>query len=175
MPLMPRPLSLLTPGICLALGLGTALGLGAVAGSAPALAQSENLYELETTCSLRGGEPQPCVVDAIEEGDFTTYRHTIGGSTETIRISDAPVRMERFEASSDSWLSLTSATARFSTNTICFNGTDLCVVNANYLNSVREESRDDQLEGRDLVMVHFGADGRIDATCFDSGCEVVRR
>jgi hypothetical protein len=166
---MPRPLSLLVPGACLALGLGAAIS------APPAQAQSEALYTLETTCAVRGGAAQPCVVEALDEGDFTTYRHRIGNITETIRIAETPVRMDRFEASSNSWLSLSSAAARFSTNTICFNGRDLCVVNANYLNSVREESEDDQLQGRDLVMVHFRADGRIDATCFDTGCEVVRR
>jgi hypothetical protein len=166
---MPRPLSALAAGACLALAFGAALT------QAPARAQSTILYTLETTCSLSGGSPQPCVVEALDEGDFTIYRHRIGDTTETIRITDAPVRMDRFEASSDRWLSLSSAAARFSTNTICFNGGDLCVVNANYLNSVREESDDDRLEGRDLVMVHFGADGRIDASCFDTGCEVIRR
>jgi hypothetical protein len=164
---MPRSLSLLAPGVCLALGLGAALS------AAPARAQSETLYRLETTCSLRGGEPQPCVVDAIDEGEFTTYRHTIGDSTETIRISDAPVRMGRFDAGRDSWVYLSSAAARFSTNTICFNGTDLCVVNPNYLNSIREE-RPEATAGRDLVRVLFGDDGRVILTCYDEGCEEVQ-
>lgn len=28
------------------------------------------------------------------------------------------------------------------------------------------------MTGRDLVKVHFGADGRVDASCYDDGCEV---
>mgnify|MGYP007019758134 FL=1 len=65
-----------------------------------------------------------------------------------------------------------SAAARFSTNTICFNGRDLCAINPNYLNSVRED-RPDATAGRDLVKVQFGADGRIDLTCYDDGCKGV--
>ena len=69
------------------------------------------------------------------------------------------------------WQPLSKAAARFSTNTICFNGRELCVVNPNYLNSVREDRQDLRLQGRDLVKVHFGPDGRVDASCYDSGCE----
>ena len=68
---------------------------------------------------------------------------------------------------------LTGAAARFSTNTVCFNGSDLCVVNPNYLNSVRQ-ANSSATEGRDLVRVHFGADGRIDASCYDAGCSLVQ-
>jgi hypothetical protein len=45
------------------------------------------------------------------------------------------------------------------------------VVNPNYLNSVRQD-RAAAMASRDLVKVHFGADGRINATCYDDGCEV---
>jgi len=44
-------------------------------------------------------------------------------------------------------------------------------VNPNYLNSVREDRQDLRLQGRDLVKVHFGPDGRVNATCYDEGCE----
>ncbi|MEO1002481.1 MAG: hypothetical protein AAFX65_05140 [Cyanobacteria bacterium J06638_7] len=159
---MPRSLRLLAPGLCLALGLGAAF--------APhATAQSETLYRLETTCTLSGGSPQPCVVEAIDEGEFITYRHSIGAVSETIRIADAPVRMGRLQSGTDGWEFLSSAGARFSSNTICFNGDDLCVVNPNYLNSIREE-RPDSTQGRDLVMVRFGDDGRVVLTCYDEGC-----
>lgn len=162
---MPRPLSLLVPGACLALGLGAALS------TPPAQAQSEALYTLETTCSLGGGAPQPCVVEAIEDDEFTTYRHTIGNSTETIRISERPVRMGRQEGN-ESWVFLSSAAVQFSTNTVCFNGDDLCVVNPNYLNSIREENPEGT-QGRDLLRVLFGEDGRVSLACFDEGCEEV--
>ena len=71
------------------------------------------------------------------------------------------------------WQPLRGAAARFSTNTICFNGRDLCVVNPNYLNSVREDRSNTRLQGRDLVMVHFGADGRVDASCYDDACALL--
>jgi hypothetical protein len=161
---MPRPLSLLLPGACLALGLGAALY------ASPAQAQSEALYTLETTCSLRGGAAQPCVVEAFEEENFTTYRHRIGNATETIRIADNPVRMGRLDPATKSWSYLSSAAVQFSTNTICFNGTDLCVVNPNYLNSIREE-KPEAMDGRDLVRVLFAENGRVKLACYDEGCE----
>jgi hypothetical protein len=52
---------------------------------------------------------------------------------------------------------------------VCFNGTDLCVVNPNYLNSLRQE-KGAALNGRDLLKVTFGSDGRINAYCYDDGC-----
>ena len=65
------------------------------------------------------------------------------------------------------------ADARFSTNTICFDNRQLCVVNPNYLNSVREDRAGTNLDGRDLVIVHFGKDGRVDASCYDDACALV--
>lgn len=139
----------------------------------PPASAEELLYNLETTCSLRGGDPQPCTVEAIDEGSATLYRHRIGSSTETIRITDKPTRMTRWLEPSKEWRSLATAGARFSTNTICFNGLDLCVVNPNYLNSVEEDSPA-AMEDRDLVRVHFGNDGRVNITCYDEGCEVIQ-
>ena len=139
----------------------------------PARAASETLYVLETTCSLRGGADQPCVVEAVNEDDATLYRHRIGKQEEVIRVSEQPVRMARWDATTKRWVALSSAGARFSTNTICFNGRDLCVVNANYLNSVREEKAE-ATAGRDLVRVKFDADGRINLTCYDEACEGVQ-
>ncbi|TVS06697.1 MAG: hypothetical protein EA413_03175 [Cyanobium sp. PLM2.Bin73] len=151
-----------------------AMALGLVLPSAEARAEpTETLYSLETRCSVAGGEPEPCVVEATKDAEGTTYRHTIGERVETVRISDAPVRMSVWDPSKNTWNPLNSAAARFSTNTICFNGRDLCVVNANYLNSVREE-RPDATAGRDLVQVRFDDSGRVDLTCYDDGCKEVR-
>ena len=140
------------------------IGLLAAAASllaaAPALAQTETLYKLDTKCSIKGGEPQTCVVEAVNEGNATLYRHSIGKKVETIRVTESPVRMSLWVESQKSWKNLDSAAARFSTNTICFNGRDLCVINPNYLNSVKED-RPDATAGRDLIKVRFGADGLI--------------
>lgn len=156
--------------------LGSRIGLLAAAAaafaSAPVLAQSATLYKLDTKCSIKGGDPQACVVEAVNEGNATLYRHIIGKTVETIRVTDSPVRMSVWVEGKKSWQNLTTAAARFSTNTICFNGRDLCVVNPNYLNSVRED-RPDATAGRDLIRVKFGADGRIDLTCYDDGCKGV--
>ena len=152
------------------------IGLLAAAASllaaAPALAQTESLYKLDTKCSIKGGEPQACVVEAVNEGNATLYRHSIGKKVKTIRVTDSPVRMSLWVENKKSWKNLDSAAARFSTNTICFNGRDLCVINPNYLNSVKED-RPDATAGRDLIKVQFGADGRIDLTCYDDGCKGV--
>lgn len=140
----------------------------------PLPGRSEVLYKLNTTCSIKGAAPVACTVEAVEDGDATLYRHRVGSLTETIRISDNPIRMARWDGSSKQWTSLQRAAARFSSNTICFDGRALCVVNPNYLNSVREDNPAVTAK-RDLVKVHFGADGRINASCYDDGCEVSQK
>ena len=133
--------------------------------------RAQVLYNLDTRCSLNQASPVACTVEALNQGSATEYRHRIGSTTETIRITDTPVRMERWDGATRQWTPLRWASARFSTNTVCFNATELCVVNPNYLNSVRQQSTA-AMAGRDLVKVHFGGDGRIDATCYDEGCGV---
>jgi hypothetical protein len=159
----------LIPGTALLLGCLTpwsAYGQGQ-----PATATSKTLYTLATRCSIAGGKAQPCTVEAIDQGTSTVYHHRIGQQTIAIRITDAPVTMARQDAAGQAWVPLRTAGALFSTNSVCFNGGELCVVNPNYLNSVREDNTDRRLQGRDLVKVHFGPDGRVDASCYDSGCE----
>jgi hypothetical protein len=87
----------------------------------------------------------------------------------TIRVSAEPSRMALWDATARSWVNLRNAEARFSTNTVCFNNRELCVVNPNYLNSVLEDRPD--LRGRDYVSAHFGANGRVDLICYDKGCD----
>ncbi len=135
-----------------------ALIIAAVAAS-PAQAQSRMFYKLNTVCSIKGANPQKCVVEAIDEGDTTLYRHTMGKRVITVRVGGEPVRMTMLDNTSKTWVNLSSTAARFSTNTICFNGQDLCVVNANYLNSIREE-RPDLSASQDLVQARFDQSGR---------------
>ena len=149
-------------------GLIPALSLALLA--APQPSRSELLYNLQTQCSLAGAVPVPCTVEAVNEPGATLYRHRIGSQVETIRITDKPIRMTQWDGNAKQWRNLRRASARFSTNTVCFNGKELCVVNPNYLNSVREDNVATQ--GRDLVRVNFGSDGRINASCYDDGCEV---
>ena len=148
------------------------LALGLLAFPSPGGAQV--LYKLDTTCTIKGGAPVPCTVEAVDEGMSTLYRHRTGTATETIRITDSPVRMTRWNPATKEWQPLQQAGARFSTNTVCFNGLDLCVVNPNYLNSVLQ-SNATALAKRDLVRVHFGPTGRIDLTCYDEGCALVQK
>ena len=132
------------------------------------------LYKLETQCTQEGAAAVNCTVEAINEGKSTRYRHHIGQTIKTVRITDDPLTMTLWNPETKRWQSLNNASGRFSTNTVCFNDQDLCVINPNYLNSVRQDNPT-KMAGRDLVRVHFGSDGRIDASCFDAGCEVVKR
>ncbi|MBE9154683.1 MULTISPECIES: hypothetical protein [unclassified Cyanobium] len=138
----------------------------------PAPARSEVLYTLETQCSLKQGAAQACTVEATEQDGTTLYRHTIGDRVVLIRIEAEPSRMSLWNPSNNLWTYLTSAGALLSSNTVCFNGMDLCVVNPNYLNSLVEE-KPALYEGRDLVRVKFGIDGRVDLSCFDTACAEV--
>jgi len=150
-------------------GLIPVLSLALLA--APLPSRSEILYTLKTQCSLAGAAPVPCVVEAVNEAGATLYRHSIGTQITTIRITDKPVRMALWDGTARQWRNLSRASARFSANTVCFNGNALCVVNPNYLNSVREDNVP-AMAGRDLVRVNFGSDGRINASCYDDGCGV---
>ncbi len=150
-------------------GLPAVLGLLVLATALPAAA--ELLYRLETRCSLTGGPFQPCVVEASRDGDSLLVQHSIGRRTETIRFSAAPLRVSRRQLSTSQWQPVRLLGLRFSTQTVCFDGRMLCVINPNDLERVRQ-GNPLQLEGRDRVKVHFGRDGRIDASCFDEGCEV---
>jgi hypothetical protein len=143
------------------------------AAAAEAAPATTLLYSLSTRCALQGAAPVPCRVEALNDGGATLYRHRIGKAMETVRITDEPVTMAIWSRQKKAWEPLRGAAARFSTNTICFNGLELCVVNPNYLNSVREDRGNTRLQGRDLVMVHFGRDGRVDASCYDDACALL--
>lgn len=138
--------------------------------SAAPRAEAATLYSLASVCSLAGAPPGPCTIEAMDQGTVTLYRHRIGRQELIIGISEEPyVRMGLWDPASRSWQALRSASARLSTNTVCFNGTDLCAVNPNYLNSLRQD-KGAALNGRDLIRVTFGSDGRINAYCYDEGC-----
>lgn len=159
--------------LCLSRG-GLISALSLILLAAPLPSRSEVLYTLKTQCSLRGAAPVPCSVEAVNEVGATLYRHRIGSQIATVRITDKPIRMALWDDSAKQWRNLNRASARFSANTVCFNGKELCVVNPNYLNSVREDNVA-ATAGRDLVRVNFGSDGRINASCYDDGCEVILR
>lgn len=150
-----------------ALLTGAALALGLQAGEG----RAEVLYTLDTKCALRGAAPVACQVEAINEAGATLYRHTIGATTHTLRISDQPARFTLWDGVSKSWKPLRNAAVRFSTNTLCLNDTELCVVNPNYLNSLLQDRPD--FRGRDLVRVRFATSGRVDILCYDTGCDLI--
>lgn len=159
----PQLLVLLSPA--LALGAMTMAALGF-----PRAASAQTLYTLNTTCSLQRMAPVPCVVEAVEVGDATEYRHRIGARTLVYRVFDEPyVRIEALNPATNTWTPVRNAGIRFSTNELCFNDRAFCVVNPNYLNSVREEGGP-ALAGRDRMGLSFGSNGRTEIACFDAGC-----
>jgi len=150
--------------------LGSALGL-AVAASPPALAQSELIYSLDTTCTIGQGKPQPCQVEALEVGDATEYRHRLGARTISYRILEDPyVRIEGRKSSGDPWSSVRNAWINFNTNQLCFNDRAFCVVNPTFLADVKADAKGPAFEDRQTVGLAFGPSGRVDIACFDDGC-----
>lgn len=152
--------------------LGSALSLAALA--LPRAARAETLYTLNTTCSIERAAPVPCVVEAVDVGDSTEYRHRVGNRTLVYRVFDEPyVRMEALNPATNTWAPVRNASIRFSTNELCFNNRAFCVVNPNYLNSVREEGGP-ALASRDRMALAFGSNGRTEIACFDEGCDRLR-
>jgi hypothetical protein len=148
--------------------LGAAVTMAIAVPAVPAGA--ETLYSLTTTCSLKGGASVPCTVEAVDVGEATEYRHSMGGTTVTYRVFDDPyVRIEAMNPATKSWTPARNAFIRFSRNELCFNDGAFCVVNPNYLNSVREEAGP-AFAGRDLVGLAFGSSGRVEVACYDDGC-----
>lgn len=144
---------------------------GAALSLTPGDVRAEVLYSLETKCALKGGAPVACKVEAVNEDGSTVYRHTVGGTTTSLRISDQPARFGLWEASTKAWKPLRNAAVQFSTNTLCLNDREFCVVNPNYLNSLLQERPD--FRGRDLIRAHFANNGRVDILCYDTGCDLV--
>jgi len=141
----------------------------------PALAfpgglRAETLYTLESFCSINGTDAVPCRIQAINSGDITEYRHSLSGKEVSFRVSDKPyTRIELWDAAGKSWRSVRNASAFFELNALCLDGTSFCAINPNYLNSVRQDLGR-AANGRSVLEVHFGKDGRIDASCYDAGC-----
>jgi hypothetical protein len=86
------------------------------------------------------------------------------------RVADEPhTRVELWDGASQRWRSARNATAYFALNALCLDGTSFCAINPNYLNSVRQ-SLGRAANGRSVMAVRFGQDGRINASCYDAGC-----
>jgi hypothetical protein len=151
--------------------------LAAAAGllAAPALLfagalKAESLYTLESFCSTNGTDAVPCRIEAIDTTDSTEYHHRLSNKEVRFRVSDKPyTRIELWDGASNSWRSARNASAFFALNAVCLDGTTFCAINPNYLNSVRQDLGK-SVNGRSVLEVHFGKDGRIDASCYDAGC-----
>lgn len=136
---------------------------------APA-AEAELLYRLESFCSLNGTDAVPCHIEAINGAGATEYRHQLAAREVRFRVVDEPTtRIEIWDGAANRWRSARSAAAFFGLNAVCLDGTSFCAINPNYLNSVRQDLGR-AAAGRSVLEVHFGDDGRIDASCYDAGC-----
>jgi hypothetical protein len=172
------PRSLPRPALRTALRPGPPLA-SLLAGAASALcallapvgaARAEVLYQLESFCSLNGTDAVPCRIEAINAPESTEYRHSLGGREVRFRVVDAPTtRIELWDGERNRWRSARNASAFFALNAVCLDGTRFCAINPNYLNSVRQDLGP-AADGRSVLEVHFGEDGRIDASCYDAGC-----
>ena len=58
----------------------------------------------------------------------------------------------------------------FSSNELCFNDRDFCVVNPTFLSDVKADAKAEAFQNRDTVGLAFGPQGRVDIACFDDGC-----
>lgn len=133
-------------------------------------ARAQVLYTLESFCSLNGTEAVPCRIEAINGPQATEYRHALSGREVRFRVVDAPTtRVELWDGERNRWRSARNASAFFALNAVCLDGTSFCAINPNYLNSVRQDLGR-AADGRSVLEVHFGDDGRIDASCYDAGC-----
>jgi hypothetical protein len=137
--------------------------------SAPSV-RAETLYTLESFCSLDGTEAVPCRIEALNDRALTEYRHRIGAREVRFRVADEPhTRVELWDGASQRWRTARNATAYFALNALCLDGTSFCAINPNDLNSVRQ-SLGRAANGRSVMAVRFGQDGRINASCYDAGC-----
>ncbi|MEB3304192.1 MAG: hypothetical protein VKK99_06320 [Cyanobacteriota bacterium] len=148
--------------------------LAAAALALPGALRAETLYTLDSFCSVNGTDAVPCRIEAINSGEATEYRHTLGGRKDgkevRFRVIDQPyIRIELWDTESKNWRSARNASAFFALNALCLDGTSFCAINPNYLNSVRQDLGR-AVNGRSVLEVHFGKDGRIDASCYDAGC-----
>jgi hypothetical protein len=159
------PLQLRTPRFAAAAGL-----LAAPLLACPGALGAETLYTLESFCSVNGTDAVPCRIEAVNSGDATEYLHRLSNKEVRFRVSDTPyTRIELWDAERKSWRSARNAAAFFELNALCLDGTSFCAINPNYLNSVRQDLGR-AVNGRSVLEVHFGKDGRIDASCYDAGC-----
>jgi hypothetical protein len=158
-------LQLRTPRFAAAAGL-----LAAPLLACPGALRAETLYTLESFCSVNGTDAVPCRIEAVNSGDATEYLHRLSNKEVRFRVSDTPyTRIELWDAERKSWRSARNAAAFFELNALCLDGTSFCAINPNYLNSVRQDLGR-AVNGRSVLEVHFGKDGRIDASCYDAGC-----
>ena len=148
------------------LGPWNAMAVRAQSQPAPRL-----LYKLETNCSVKDVQNR-CTVEAFDGSSSTVYRTTLKGETISFRLIDEPDRRgaQLWNGQTKSWVALDELSMDFTSNELCINGQQLCMINPNYFASIRD---DHPSLRSDLIVARFDAkDGRLAAICYSrQACE----
>ena len=148
------------------LGPWNAMAVRAQSQPAPRL-----LYRLETNCSVTDVQNR-CTVEAFDGSSSTVYRTTLKGETISFRLIDEPERRgaQLWDGQTRSWVALDELSMDFTSNELCINGQQLCMINPNYFASIRD---DHPSLRSDLIVARFDAkDGRLAAICYSrQACE----
>ena len=148
------------------IGSGSAPAARAQAQPAPTL-----LYKLETNCSLKDVQSR-CTVEAFDGNTSTVYRTTANGETISFRLIDEPDRRgaQIWDTQTKGWVALDELSMDFTSNELCINGQQLCMINPNYFASVRDDHPNLR---SDLIVARFDAkDARLAAICYSrEACE----
>lgn len=146
--------------------LSSFLGLGV---SPLVKAADTTLYTLKTTCTVAGTE-LPCEVMAKDTPDFTTYTTRFGNEEKTVRFGDRPSLIaEVWNAETKSWNTLQTLSVDVANKQICYDKT-FCTYNPNFISSL-QENRPGFRRAQQQIRARFDSAGRINAICFDQGCD----
>jgi hypothetical protein len=132
-------------------------------------AAETTLYVLKTTCSLDGVE-EPCQVEAKDTPDFTLYTARLGSQDKTVRLGDRPALIGQiWNAATKSWQPLQTMSVDVANKLICYDKT-FCMYNPNFISSL-QENRPGFRQAQQQIRARFDATGRVNAICFDQGCD----
>lgn len=146
--------------LCGLLGLGISL---------PVSAEDTLLYTLKTTCTVAGQE-LPCEIQAKDTPDYTVYATRVANGERTVRLGDRPSLIGQiWNTETKQWQPLQAMTVDVANKLICYDKT-FCMYNPNFINSLKE-NRPGFRQAQQQIRARFDATGRVNAICFDQGCD----
>jgi hypothetical protein len=144
-------------------------GLLGLSMSLPALAENTLLYTLKTTCRVDGKE-LPCEIQAKDTPDYTVYATRVGNEGKTVRFGDRPSLIGQiWSAETKRWQPLQTISVDVVSKLICYDKT-FCTYNPNFIKSL-QENRPGFRQAQQQIRARFDATGRVNAICFDQGCD----